>query len=139
MKVLRDPRASEEIDDAELRALVDQRFAALSRDQPYDPDLIGIIVVAEPGDNLEALERRTGCAIGTGSYPDTPYGHRAFRPAWEYLDEHPCCYEMVFVLSDSGYGVVLYVPKQTSIDPVLLRLCAEFATPAPCGEVSCDR
>lgn len=134
MKVLRDPQSVMTIADAGLRALISQRFAELSQDQSYEPDLLGIIVVVEPGDRLEELERQTRCPIRGGWCPNASYDEPDFIPAWEYLDEHACCYEMVFVLSDGGYGVVLIVPKHPAIDECLLRICARFATPAPIGE-----
>ena len=36
---------------------------------------------------------------------------------------------MVFELSDSGYGVVVYVPEDPS-DPWLLEMCRSYAIPA---------
>lgn len=44
------------------------------------------------------------------------------------MEEHPGgLYEMVFVLSDSGFGIVVLVPNQAGVDTDLLRMCAEYA------------
>ena len=39
-------------------------------------------------------------------------------------------YDLGFVLSDSGFGVGLVVPKLPGIDAQLLALCEAYATPA---------
>jgi len=51
-------------------------------------------------------------------------------PACEVIEDHGHCHEMVFVLSDEGTGVILFVPKQPGIDPELLSMCAAFAVPS---------
>ena len=130
MKVLRDPIAVTLLKDGALQQQVKACFSRLAAVQPYDPDVLGWVAIAEPGDTLSTLERETGCPILTGWNKASPYGNADFSPAWEYLDEHSSCYEMVFVLHDSGYGVALYVPKGSGIDPVLRQLCIAYATPA---------
>jgi hypothetical protein len=135
MRVLRDPAAVADIADPDLRALLARRFIDICQGEPYDPDEIGDLVVVEPGDSLAQLEQATSCSIAHGRFSDTCYGDANFVPAWECLEEHPHCYEIVFVLSDSGFGVVLFVPKQEGIDPLLLRMCRGYGVPAPTDAV----
>jgi hypothetical protein len=53
-------------------------------------------------------------------------------PLWEFIEEHPTCYEFVIVMSDSGFGAEVFIPK-TGIDADLLALCQLHATPAQEG------
>ena len=60
-----------------------------------------------------------------------------FIPSWEICEAHAHWYEITFVLSSDGFGVVVYVPK-TCTDATLLTLCERFAetpvTSAPAME-----
>jgi hypothetical protein len=98
-----------------LSALLEQRFRDLSGDEIYDPDCHGYIVIAEPGDEVKALEEETGIPIFSDSqYPTTSF---------EYLDDTPLCYEMVFIINDGGFAVLLFVPKMTGVNADLLKMC----------------
>ena len=46
------------------------------------------------------------------------------------IEEHRSCYELVFIFSDDGYGIEIFVPKVDGIDPDLLAMCRQFAVPA---------
>jgi len=133
MRVLRDPTLASTIEDPALRALVAQRFVEIAQGEPYDPDIFGYFVVAEPGDSVEALEAETGCPILKGLFDDTRFGEPGFAPSFEFLEEHTCpaCYEAVFILNDGGFAIALFVPKQPEIDRQLLAMCETYATPAP--------
>jgi len=106
-----------------LSTLLQQRFRDLSGDEPYDPDSHGYIVIAEPGDDVKALEEETGCPIFSDWFGGSHYPDADFTPSFEYLDDTPLCYEMVFILNDGGFAVLLFVPKLTGIDADLLNMC----------------
>lgn len=130
MLVLNDPGLVEQVADERIRALVSQRFDELAVYAPYDPDEIGFFVLVEPGDDIAQVERDSDCPLVSSALDDSVrYGDPDYAPACEYVEEHPNCYEVVFVFSDSGYGRIVFVPKAGGIDPLLLRYCAEFATP----------
>lgn len=133
MRVLRDPAMAVSIEDAALRALVAQRFIEIAQDEPYDPDTYGYFVVAEPGDSVEALEKETGCPILGSLFSEARFGEPDFSPSFEFLEEHQCpaCYEMVFILSDGGFGIDLFVPKVPGMDRQLLHFCQTYAVPVP--------
>ena len=136
MQILRDPAATTTIADPELRALLDERFADLCQDEPYDPELLGYFVVVEPGDGVEALEAATGCPIVHDLFRETRFGDPDFSPAFEWLAEHQGYYEVAFILNDDGYGVGIFVPRQGGTDPELLALCEVYASPVPVRETS---
>jgi hypothetical protein len=106
-----------------LSTMLEQRFRDMSGDEVYDPDCHGYIVIAEPGDEVSALEEETGCPIFSDWFGDSHYPDADFTPAFEYLDDTPLCYEMVFILNDGGFAVLLFVPKMTGINANLLKMC----------------
>ena len=125
--------------DAELRLLLPARIESLSDllDEFPLSDLMHVIVM-ETGDTAQSLE----IAL---SLPSLNYeaGHGldlsdpAFVPSWEVCEDHAQWYEITFILSSDGFGVVVYVPK-TCTDATLLILCERFAetpvTTAPAME-----
>ena len=114
--------------DAELRLLLPARIESLSDllDEFPLSDLMHVIVM-ETGDTAQSLE----IAL---SLPSLNYeaGHGldlsdpAFVPSWEVCEDHAQWYEITFILSSDGFGVVVYVPK-TCTDATLLALCERFA------------
>lgn len=88
------------------------------------------MIVVEPGDSIDILEQEVGWPILRNLFDDTRYGEPDFTPSLEALEEHANCYEMVFIFNDEGFGVDLFIPKQTGIDDDLLAMCAEYAAPA---------
>ena len=82
-------------------------------------------VLVEPTDTVDVLEQSTGCPIVTSWFSDAVYPHEDFAPSFEFIEEHPTFYEMVFVLTDDNTTVFI-VPKSGS-DPLLLALCQEFS------------
>lgn len=129
MLILRDPAAVSKVADPAIAKLLALRFDQLSEEEPYDPDINGFFIMVEPGDTLSALEAASGCWITQGLFTDARYGEADFSPCFEFLEEHPFCWEMVFILNDGGYGVLFAIPK-TGIDDELLRFCQEYAVPA---------
>ena len=71
------------------------------------------------------------CSCTLWGEPDARFGSPAFAPSWELLEEHPRFYEIVYILSDDGFGVEVFVPKRADVPQELLAMCAAYATPAP--------
>ena len=82
-------------------------------------------ILVEPFDSIDDLEASTGCPIITSWFSDAVYPHEDFAPSFEFVEEHPTFYEMVFVLTDDNTTVFI-VPKSGS-DPTLLALCEEYS------------
>ena len=129
MLILRDPAALSGVSDPAIAQLLALRFEQLSEDEPYDPDINGFFILVEPRDTVSALEAASGCWITQGLFSDARYGEEGFSPCFEFLEEHPFCFDMVFILNDGGYGVLFVIPK-SGIDEELLRYCREYAVPA---------
>lgn len=130
MLILRDPAHVERVQDPRLRALITQRFAEVSVDEPYDPDVIGDFVVAEPGDTLDGIEEANRLPIATSLFGEARFGEPDYAPCHEFLEEHPFCFEACWVMNDGGYGLLLFVPKVEGMDADLLDYCRAYAVPA---------
>ncbi len=130
MLILRGPELASRIADPGIRQLVEMRFDQICAGEPYDYDLHGYLIVVEPGDTVAVLEEASGCPILRDLWDETVFGDPEFVPAAEAIEVHAGCYELTYVLSDSGFGVGIVIPKVAGIDPELLRMCAAYAVPA---------
>ena len=135
MMMLREPADAARVDDAAIKALVIRRFDEL-RSPDYEWAELGYFVVVEPHDTITELETAHRIAITTGYCCTVNYGQPGFIPSFELIEEHESSYELVFILSDSGFGVTLFVAKLPVTE--LVCFCRKFA-PAPqatsCQEV----
>lgn len=104
--------------NSEIATLMQQRLADLLADDDFTMEEVVFFLTVDSGDNLTDLEATLGSPI------HTPEGH----PLWEVIESHFTCYEMVFVLSSSGYGSLVFVPHLDA-HPELLNLCRSLATP----------
>ena len=130
MIVLRDPQQLSQVVQPEIKAFLRQRFQDICEPEPYDPDEHGFFILVEPGDTSEQIESDTGYSLLKSLFNGTFYGDPEFSPDFEYLEDHGSFCEAVFIFTDSGFAVVIIVPKEEGIDGRILELCAEFATPA---------
>lgn len=124
---IRGPDWARRIDDPDIRRLVEKRFMQVCNGEPYDPEIHGEMIVAEPGDTLSSLEGQSGCPIASNPFDESRFPDPDFIPVCEVIEEHPGCYEMVFILNDDGFGVLIFVPKHSGIDRELLSLCRTYA------------
>lgn len=114
----------------EIRFLVQQRIEMLSEEDTYDPDVHGYFIVVEPHDTVAGLDEQLGFHVLCNRFDGARFGDPAFRPSFEFIEEHATCFEMVFVLSDDGFGVEIFLPKACSLDPDLLAMCRQYAIPS---------
>lgn len=101
-----------------LVALVRRRRSILGDELPF-ADMAHFVVI-EPGDTINDIET----AIRWPVRPDIDTG----TPTWEWVMDHGFCYETVFVLSDDGYAVVLFVQVVKGMDPELMGMLRAFCT-----------
>ena len=126
MRVIRAAVEAGEQPDDEVRVLVQQRITMLSEDEPYDPAIHGYFIVIEAHDSTDAVDQHLGFSVLSNRWDGTHFGEPTFTPSFELIEEHTSFFEMVFVLSDSGYGVIVFVPKE-HVDPDLLAMCRAHA------------
>lgn len=115
MQVLRDPDAVLTYlstgSTPSIGDLIQTRLAELLVDG-YSMEELVFFVIVEAGDTMSEVEAVLGGPM------HSPGGH----PLWECIQAHEDCYEMVFVLSSTGYGTLVLVPHHNGSDE-LLTLC----------------
>jgi len=131
MIVIRDPMQVGSIPDHSIRSLVSQRIVDMCDGEAFDPDIHGYLIVVEQGDGVPVLEQEAGFPIMGSLFDEARFGDPNFSPCFEVLEEHPACYEMVFIPTDGDFGIGIFIPKQSGIDAGLLAMCEQYAAPAP--------
>jgi hypothetical protein len=110
MIILRDPQQLSQVAQPDIQAFLRQRFRDLG-----DSDEHGFFILVEPNDNMAALEAETGYSFLNADF--------------EYDADHGRFFEMTFIITDNGFGLIVIIPNAENIDSRLLELCAEYAEP----------
>lgn len=130
MIVVRDLQSTQQISKPAIRELLQQRINDLGG-EAFDSDALGYFVVIEPGDTIAAIHAQVGFNILHNRFSGIYFNVTGFTPSFEFIEEFPDCYDMVFVLDDSGIGIELFVLKEEGIDTELIAMCRTHAYPAP--------
>ena len=123
MQILRTAHAVQQLfasdEGSEIGNLVLNRMEELTDEDTSMEDLV-VFAILDAGDGIEQLQAQMDMRVMSdlGS------------PLWEVIEEHSTCYELVFVLSSSGYGTLVFAPK-TEAAPDILALCQEHAYRSP--------
>ena len=128
MHEILDLLSTEQISDPAIRKLVQQRIDDLGGDK-FDAAELGYFLIVEPGDSADAINTKIGLSILANRFTGIRYDEVGYTPSFEFIEEFPACYELVFILDDSGYGVDIFVINGTGVDPDLLAMCQRYATP----------
>ncbi|WP_411341327.1 hypothetical protein V6U71_05650 [Sphingopyxis sp. J-6] len=108
--------------DADLKRLLALRRNQLLEHDGYDLGELVHIVVAEPRDTLATIEGVVGVPLSTNLMDGIHHGEPGFTANFEYVARHGRWFEAVLILSDDGFGVVLFVPDHPNVDASLLAL-----------------
>ena len=130
MHVVEDLQSTHPISNPAIRELVQQRINDLGGES-FDSNELGYFLVVESSDTLEALSAQLGFDMLRNRFTGIRFNATGFTPSFEFIEEFPACYDMVFVLDDTGIGVEIFVPKEEGIDPDLIAMCRMFAYTAP--------
>jgi hypothetical protein len=96
--------------DTELGELIGRRIGELAGYQVADLSSLIKILVLEPADALTEVDAELGFPL-LARHCDAAESHRDW-------------FELTLVLSDDGFGAVVYVPKRSDLDPQLMAYCA---------------
>lgn len=111
MQVLRDYESIAAVRDLHLLALLEKCAASLTADfDEYELSELVTFIVIEPGDSLADI--------------DTALGFPILTHPFELIADHADWYELVFVVSDDGYGIEVFISKDAGVDPRLLLMCS---------------
>lgn len=130
MIVVRDLQSIHQISNPAIRDLVQQRINDLGG-EAFDTDAIGYFLVVEAGDTIEAIHAQVGFSILHNRFTGVRYDSPGFTGSFEFIEEFASCYDMVFVLDDSGIGIEMFVVKEAGIDADLVAMCRTYAYLAP--------
>lgn len=113
--------------DSKLKALLRLRCDQLAE---YGEELseLACFTIVQPGDTLLQVEREFGFPLATRSIDGLAYDGDGLIPSFEWIKDHGEYFEIVIILSDDGFGHVLFVENSNAIDPSLLILCRRYAT-----------
>ena len=115
--------------DPDLKNILLERLELLAEFSDWDLADLAHFIIVEPGDSIKAIERELGVNPLANIVDDACFPDPAFEPAFEFCIARKGYFDLTFALSDSGLGLVLLVPNQDGIEPALLELCREYATP----------
>ncbi len=114
MQIIRSPAdadaAAADAVNPELRQLIADTFARVA---DY-PEILGFVLVVEPGDTIASIEAQLGFSILDNRH--------------EFIQEYANWFELVYILGQDGYGLEVFVPKSIDL-PDLLAMCIEQALP----------
>ena len=130
MHVVEDLQSTHPISNPAIRELVQQRINDLGGES-FDSNELGYFLVVESSDTLEAWSAQLGFDLLRNRFTGIRFNATGFTPSFEFIEEFPACYDMVFVLDDTGIGVEIFVPKEEGIDPDLIAMCRIYAYTAP--------
>ena len=116
MHEILDLPSTQRISDPAIRKLVQQRIDDLGGDK-FDAAVLGYFLVIEPGDSLDSISTQIGFNILANRFTGIRWDQPAFTPSFEFIEEFPACYELVFILDDSGYGVDIFISKGSGVNP----------------------
>ena len=126
MIIVKTIAAIQRISNTAVRKIVQERINDLGEDV-FDAAEVGYFLVVESCDTIEAITAQLGFAILCNRFTGIRYDQIGFTPSFEFVEEFPACYDMVFVLSDDGYGVEMLVQKASGVPPDLLAMCQRYA------------
>lgn len=112
MQVIRSAIEADTITEASIRNLIKQRIEGIADDGPFDSAVHGYFVVVQAGDTVEAINTQIGFDLLS-------------RPV-EVLEDCGTCWDLLYIIDDSGYGIELAIPKSVGI-PELLAMCQRYA------------
>jgi hypothetical protein len=126
MQIIRDLASTALIDNPSIRQLVQQRINDLGG-EAFDSTALGYFLVIQPGDTLDAINTHLGFSILANRFTKIRFDQPGFSPSFEFVEEFPACYDMVFVLSDDGFGIEVFVEKSEAVPPDLRIMCRVHA------------
>ena len=129
MQIIRSPAETTTITNLELRTCIEKTISDLSEDYPYDPDVLGYFLIVESGDSIATINAQLGFDILANKWTGIRFDQPGYTQSFEVLDEHANWFEIVFIISDDGYGIEVFVPKR-GVASELLAMCERYAVPS---------
>lgn len=96
----------------EVHALLEAHVERLADYADFDLTDLAMFAIVMPGDTLDSIEEDLGRSLidSAGTFIQPP----------EIIQKHSGWVEMAFILSDDGFGLVLFVPIDSNTDARLM-------------------
>ena len=104
--------------DPEIKQVLQTQRDMLSEYEGYSLEELAEFVIVQPGDTLAEVEAASDMQL-----VDPEGGQPTFAIGAEWVEQHGTFVTVCFILSDDGFGVLLFVPTGQVIDPVLQAAC----------------
>ena len=101
---------------AELTRLITGYVDRLSDYEGCELGQLVQFVVMANGDTVIELDAALGFSVRINRFTGCRYGDTEYLPSWEVIEAHRYWYEMVYVLGDDGFGIVIFVPKDADAE-----------------------
>ena len=127
MQILCDSPSIQKLRDtqAELTRLITGYVERLSDYEGHELGQLVQFIVLASGDTVIELEAALGFSVRVNRFSGCRYGDADFLPSWEVIEAHPFWYEIVYVLGDDGFGIVIFVSKDA--DTELIEMLQQYA------------
>jgi hypothetical protein len=110
--------------DNQLRALLTERIQQITNAwEDIDLSDLTHFLIIQAGDTAADAEHELGWSLLVNPVDGARFGEPAFTPSWEWIEDHGGWFEAVFIISDDGFGVSLFIQDHPETDPALLALC----------------
>lgn len=106
--------------DTELRALMAAHIERLASYEGIRLEQFIRLIVFEQGDTPADLDAALGFPVMTNRFDGTRFGDPDFQPCWEIIERHKHWFEWLYVLSDDGAGVVVFMPVDADNDLITM-------------------
>ncbi|GLK43789.1 MULTISPECIES: hypothetical protein [Novosphingobium] len=118
--------ASAVLEGNQVHALLEAHVERLAEYADFDLTDLAMFAIIMPGDTLDSIEAELGRSLidSAGTFIQPP----------EIVQKHSDWFEVAFILSDDGFGLVLFVPIDRGTDAKLMA-----ATEAAFAEATQDR
>jgi len=111
--------------DPTLKRLLHQRCDQIA---DYDLGDIAHFLIIRPGDMEADIIKELGFSPLANLVDQIRFPSPEFEPSWEWIEDHGGWFELTYILSDDGFGYVLFIQDTKSVDPSLLALCRQYAS-----------
>ena len=115
--------------DKNLVHLLELRYAELVEYGHSDMTSLLNIFVWEEDDTTDALEAALGFPVLRNRWAGVAHDAAGFDPSWDAIEAHADWYELTFVISDDGFGFVVFIPL--GIHNALTVLCQKYTGATP--------
>ena len=110
----------------ELTRLITGYVERLSDYEGYELGQLVQFIVMASSDTVIELEAALGFSVSINRFTGCRYGDTDFLPSWEVIEAHRYWYEVVYVLGDDGFGIVIFVPKDA--DAELIEMLQHYTS-----------